>query len=114
MLKIFISIIQIVTCLSLVVLLAVQTDKAEQGGGGVMGLGASSGRTAGNVDMAVGAERILKPLTAWSAFGVLASSILNAIPNPTLFQIVLVFGIYIVAMLFGGKAWKALTGAFGR
>ena len=103
LLKIFISIIQIVTCLSLTVLLAVQTDEADQGGGGVMGIGASSGRTSSNVDMKVGAERILKPLTAWSAFAVIASSILNAIPNPTMFHALLVLGIYVVAMLFGGK-----------
>jgi protein translocase SecG subunit len=114
LLKIFISIIQIVACLLLVVLMAIQTDKAEQGGGGVMGLGASSGRTSGNVNMAVGAERILKPLTGWAAFGILASSILNAIPNPTAIHCALVFGVYIVLMLFGNKLWAALTGSLGR
>jgi protein translocase SecG subunit len=111
-----ITIVQIVTALILVVLMAVQTDKAEQGGGGVMGLGAAGGRTSGNVNMAVGAERILKPLTVWSAFGFIASSILSAIPADKL-QAVHVLGVlvlYLVGMIVGPKIWAALTAALGR
>jgi preprotein translocase subunit SecG len=111
-----ISIVQVVTTLVLVVLMAVQTDKAEQGGGGVMGLGAASGRTSGNINLPVGAERILKPLTAWAAFGFLASSILNAIPDKvlTIGHVLVVLVIYIIGMLFAGRIWAAITGALGR
>lgn len=111
-----ISIVQIVTALVLVVLMAVQTDKAEQGGGGVMGLGAAGGRTSGNVNMAVGAERILKPLTVWSAFGFIASSILSAIPETKLnsAHVLIVLVLYLLGMIVGPKIWNALTAAFGR
>jgi hypothetical protein len=64
----------------------------------------------------VGAERILKPLTAWAAFGFLASSILNAIPDNvlTIGHVLVVLAIYIIGMLFGSRIWAAITGALGR
>lgn len=114
MLDTLIFIVQIITALLLVVLLAIQTDKAEQGGGGVMGLGAAGGRTSGNINLPVGAERILKPLTAWTAMGFLASSILNAIPRPTFVHVLVTLAFYVLAMLFGNALWRAVTGAFGR
>jgi protein translocase SecG subunit len=112
----FVLFLQVVSTLLLIVLMAVQTDKAEQGGGGVMGLGAASGRTSGNINLPVGAERILKPLTAWAAFGFLASSILNAIPDNvlTIGHVLVVLVIYIIGMLFGSRIWAAITGAAGR
>jgi preprotein translocase subunit SecG len=108
--------VQVVTTLVLVVLMAVQTDKAEQGGGGVMGLGAASGRTSGNINLPVGAERILKPLTVWIAFGFIASSILNAIPENRLSisHVLIVLAIYLVGMLFGNRIWAAFNAALGR
>jgi protein translocase SecG subunit len=107
-------IIQIVTALALVVLMAIQTDKAEQGGGGVMGLGAAGGRSSGNINLPVGAERILKPLTTWIAIGFLCSSLLNAIPGgPTVAAFLFVLVFYILAMTIGAKLWKALSGIFG-
>ena len=116
MLHTLISIVQILTALVLAVLMAVQTDKAEQGGGGVMGLGAAGGRTSGNVNMAVGAERILKPLTIWAAFGFIASSILSAIPANKLSvgHVLFVLALYLLGMIVGPRLWAALTGAFGR
>jgi len=103
--------VQIILAVVLVVLMAVQTDKAEQGGGGVMGLGAANARTTGNIDMAVGAERILKPMTKWIAIGFLCSCILNAIPAATLtvMHILSIVAIYLVLMLFGGRVWSAIT-----
>lgn len=114
MLDTLIFIVQVVTALVLVVLMAVQTDKAEQGGGGVMGLGAAGGRTSGNINLPVGAERILKPLTVWTAMGFLASSILNAIPKPTFVHVLAVLAVYVLGMLFGNAVWRAVTGVFGR
>ncbi len=116
MLQYFVLFLQVISTLLLIVLMAVQTDKAEQGGGGVMGLGAASGRTSGNINLPVGAERILKPLTAWAAFGFLASSILNAIPDDvlTIGHVLVVLVIYVIGMLFGSRIWAAITGALGR
>jgi protein translocase SecG subunit len=116
MLNTLITIIQIVTALALVALLAIQTDKAEQSGG-VMGLGAAGGRSSGGVELAVGPERILKPLTTWIAVGFLFSSLLNAIPkdnkglSPVTFLVVV--ALYLFVMLVGGKIWKAFTRVFG-
>ena len=104
-------ILQIVTTVALVVLMAVQTDKAEQGGGGVMGLGAASGRSSGNINMSVGAERILKPLTTWIAVGFLFSSVMNAIPAKTWIHLVIAIVVYVIVMLTGGRIWNAITGA---
>ena len=109
--NIFITVIQVIAALLLVVLLAIQTDKADQSGGGVMGLGATGGRTSSNIDLPVGAERILKPLTVWTAMGFLASSILNAIPQPTWVHFIAVLAVYLLAMIFGNTIWRIVTGA---
>jgi protein translocase SecG subunit len=104
----FVTVLQIITAIALVVLLAVQTSKAEQGG--VMGLGAAGGRGAGEIDMLVGAERILKPLTRWVAIGFLATSILAAIQNVTFIHFIVVLALYVVIMLFGNRIWAVVTG----
>jgi preprotein translocase subunit SecG len=105
---ILITILQAATAIGLVVLLAIQTSKAEQGG--VMGLGAAGGRGAGEVDMLVGPERILKPLTRWIAVGFLALSFLKAIPNVGITHFLVVLTIYAVGMLYGNVVWRAITG----
>jgi preprotein translocase subunit SecG len=103
-----ILLLQIVAALALIALLAVQTSKAEQGG--VMGIGASGGRGAGEIDMLVGPERILKPLTKWIAIGFLALSFLKAIPNANFVHFIVVLLIYVGAMLYGNVIWRAITG----
>jgi preprotein translocase subunit SecG len=107
-------ILQIITTLLLVVLMAIQTDKAEQGGGGVMGLGAAGGRTSGSINLPVGAERILKPLTVWTAVGFLFSSVLNATKDLQWWHFLAAVAVYLLVMLFGGRLWKIVTGAAGR
>ena len=104
-------ILQVVTTLSLIVLMAVQTDKAEQGGGGVMGLGAAGGRSSGSINMAVGAERILKPATAWMAVAFLFSSVLNAMKVKEWYHVVGAIVLYFLVMRFGGLVWKIVTGS---
>lgn len=91
-------------------MMAVQTDKAEQGG--VMGIGGAGGRSTSEIDHLVGAERILKPLTRWMAGGFLASSVLAAIPADRITIVHLLVGIavYVAAMLYGGLAWQVATG----
>ncbi len=110
MLPTLIAILQVLCALGVVILLAIQTSKAEQGG--VMGLGAAGGRGASDVDMLVGPERILKPLTKWIAVGFLFLSLLRAIPRTDLsivhFGVVVL--IYVVSMVYGGVIWNAITG----
>ena len=90
--------------------MAIQTDKAEQGG--VMGIGGAGGRSTSEIDRLVGAERILKPLTKWVAGGFLFSSVLAAVPvdKITIAHLLVGAAIYVVAMLFGGAIWQTLTG----
>ena len=72
----------------------------------------SGGRAAGEIDMDVGAERILKPLTKWMSGGFLASSVLAAINSDKL-TIWLVLGgtaLFVVLMMYGALAWQTVTG----
>ena len=104
----FILILQVLTALALIILMAIQTDKAEQGG--VMGLGAAGGRSSGDIDVAVGPERILKPLTKWIAIGFLATSLLSAVENVTYIHFLVMLVLYIFVMLYGEIAWRTVIG----
>ncbi len=104
----FALILFLANALLVVALMALQTDKAEQGG--VMGIGGASGRQAGSVDVLVGAERILKPLTRWGCIGFLFSSIFAAIPNPSFIQLGLLLFIYVLIMMFGNRIWNSVSG----
>ncbi len=116
-------VLQIITALGFVILMAVQTDKADAGG--VMGLGGQGGAVGEEVDMAVGAERILKPLSKWLAIAFLFLSSLAAMNGEIVaksngaqalpFWVLLIgFGLYFFVMLIGDRLWKGFTGAFGR
>ncbi|RYG63826.1 hypothetical protein EON80_20425 [bacterium] len=107
-------ILQVLAALVFVILMAVQTDKAEQSG--VMGLGGQGGRNMGAIDMPVGAERILKPMSKWTAVGFLFLSSLAAINGEGKLQwyhfpIALV--IYLAIMLYGNKVWDSFVRMFG-
>ena len=106
----FVTALQIISALVLVVLMAVQTDKAQQGG--VMGIGGAGGRSTGTIDMAVGAERILKPLTKWICGAFFTFSILAAVEkaNLTFVHVIVAIVLYVVAMMFGGTVWQLVTG----
>ncbi|BCM91904.1 hypothetical protein IAD21_03782 [Abditibacteriota bacterium] len=109
-------VLQIVSALIFIVLMAVQTDKNEQSG--VMGLGAQGGRMSGSIDMPVGAERILKPMSKWSGIGFIFSSILAAAnsENPgglPWYILVGAIAVYAVVMLFGDKLWSSFLRVFG-
>ena len=112
----FLVILQVAAAFLFVVLMAVQTDKAEQGG--VMGIGAQGGRLNGSIDMPVGAERILKPMSKWTAIGFLFLSCLAAINgNPqahlTVWHILAALAAYLVIMLYGNPIWDAVVHVFG-
>ena len=110
MLHTFIIILQAIAAIGLIILMAVQTDKAEQGG--VMGIGGAGGRSTSEIDRLVGAERILKPLTKWVAGGFLFASVLAAVPSDKITPIHLLVGValYIVSMMFGATIWQVMTG----
>lgn len=103
-------ILQAICGLALIILMAVQNDKAEQGG--VMGIGGAGGRDTGEIEMEVGIDRILKPLTRWMAGGFLAFSILAAIPADKINFVYILIGValYVLAMLYGGLLWQTATG----
>ncbi len=113
--------LQIVAALIFIVLMAVQTDKNEQSG--VMGLGAQGGRMSGSIDMPVGAERILKPMSKWSGIGFLFASVMAA-ANSTLakpglggglpwYVLVGGIGLYLFVMILGDSVWKKFLRTFG-
>ncbi len=114
-------ILQIVSALIFIVLMAVQTDKNEQSG--VMGLGAQGGRMSGSIDMPVGAERILKPMSKWSGIGFLFSSVLAAAHSELAstnsgrglpwYVLVASIAVYALVMLFGDKLWSGFLRVFG-
>ena len=107
---VIVAIIQWVSALLVIGLTAAQSEKAEQGG--VMGLGAAGGRTASDIEVSVGADRILKPLTRWSAVGFLFASVLGALPKEKLdaWHFFALLIVYLVVMLFGTPIWDAVTG----
>ena len=104
----FALILFIANALLVITLMAVQTDKAEQGG--VMGIGGASGRQSGNVDMLVGAERILKPMTRWACIGFLFSSIFAASPKPDIILLVTLLVVYVLIMMVGNRVWETVLG----
>ena len=107
-------VLQIVTALVFIALMAVQTDKAEAGG--VMGLGGQGGRVGEEVDMPVGAERILKPLSKWTAIAFLFLSAMAAMHGEGKFPwwgFVIGVVLYLFVMLAGDRLWKGFTGIFG-
>ena len=106
--QLVVQIFQAMACVAFLVLMAVQTEKAEQGG--VMGIGGASGRSSGEIDMAVGPERILKPLTKWTAIGFLFLSVLSAIPAVNIVHVLIGLAIYVAAMTNGDRLWNAITG----
>jgi len=103
--------LQCFTALAVIILMAVQTEKAEQGGGGVMGLGAAGGTTSSDIEMEVGLDRIIKPLTRWMCGGFVFASVLAAIPNDTLniFHVVIGVILYFILIAYGGLAWRMAT-----
>jgi len=107
----FVIILQVLLAIALLILIAITEDKNEQGGG-VMGLGAAGGRSAGEVDMVVGLERITKPASRWVGGAFLAVSVVAAFGTKavTIWHFLIVGVLYIIAMLYGGVVWETICG----
>lgn len=105
---------QVLAALVFVILMAIQTDKAQQSG--VMGLGGQGGRNMGSIDMPVGAERILKPLSKWVAVAFLFLSSMAAMNGEGALKwwhFPLAIALYVAIMLFGNRVWDSFTRLFG-
>jgi preprotein translocase subunit SecG len=110
----FLLVLQVLAALVFVILMAVQTDKAEQSG--VMGLGGQGGRNMGSIEMPVGAERILKPMSKWVAVAFLFLSSLAAINGQGKLEwwhFLVAVAVYGFVMTVGNKVWDAFVGMFG-
>ena len=107
--------LQVISALIFIVLMAVQTDKNEQSG--VMGLGAQGGRMSGSIDMPVGAERILNPMSKWSGIGFVFASLMAAAHSENgglpWYFLVGGIGLYLFVMIMGDIVWKSFLRALG-
>jgi preprotein translocase subunit SecG len=110
----FLLVLQVIAALVFVILMAVQTDKAEQSG--VMGLGGQGGRNMGSIEMPVGAERILKPMSKWVAVAFLFLSSLAAINGEdklAWYHFPIALALYLAIMLYGNVVWDRFVRIFG-
>jgi hypothetical protein len=107
----FVIILQAILAVALLILVAITEDKNEQGGG-VMGLGAAGGRSASEVDMVVGMERITKPASRWVGGAFLAISVVAAFgPQAvTIWHFLIMAVLYLLCMLYGGVIWETICG----
>jgi preprotein translocase subunit SecG len=107
----FVIILQVILAIALLILVAITEDKNEQGGG-VMGLGAAGGRSANEVDMVVGLERITKPASRWVGGAFLAVSVVAAFGSDqvTIWHLLVMTVLYLIAMFYGGMIWETLSG----
>jgi len=110
----FLLILQVVAAVIFVTLMAIQTDKAEQSG--VMGLGGQGGRSMGAIDMPVGAERILKPMSKWIAVAFLflsAMAAMNGHSSLQWYHFPIAIALYLGVMLVGNRWWDGFLRLFG-
>ncbi len=110
----FLLILQILAALVFVILMAIQTDKAEQSG--VMGLGGQGGRSMGAIDMPVGAERILKPMSKWIAVAFLFLSSMAAMNGEGAlhwYHFPVAIALYLIVMVLGNRMWENFVRLFG-
>jgi preprotein translocase subunit SecG len=101
-------VLQVVSALLFIVLMAIQTDKNEQSG--VMGLGAQGGRMSGSIDMPVGAERILKPMSKWAGIGFISRPLGGGELDQWRLALVCgrgAIGVYLFVMILGNQLWSS-------
>lgn len=113
-----IDILHIVACVGLIVIIMMQVTKSE-GSMGTAGLGWGTigGKTTAAMNVPVGVERILQPLTTWLAITFMVTACLNAIPKVPEARynsaVSIIGGLWIVALIWGRKASDWLRRAFG-
>ena len=88
-----------ISSVGLIVVTLVQVTKAETGGGDSMGFGTLGGRGGSNV--AVGADRFLKPLAMWFGVTFIVTAALLAVPEERFTRAAFVgLALYIPIMMF--------------
>jgi protein translocase SecG subunit len=112
---VIIDILHIVACIGLIVVIMLQVTKSEGSSGGAgLGWGTIGGKSSASVNIPVGVERILQPLTTWLALTFLVTALLKAVPGPKLAGTTSIVGpLYLAAMIWGRKALDGLRRAFG-
>jgi len=114
-LAVIIDILHIIACVGLIVVIMLQVTKSEGSSGGAgLGWGTIGGKSSASVNIPVGVERILQPLTTWLALTFLVTACLKAVPAPKLAGATSIIGpLYFAAMIWGRKAMDGLRRAFG-
>ena len=113
-----IDILHILACVGLIVIIMMQVTKSEGSmGSSGLGWGTIGGKTSASVNVPVGVERILQPLTTWLALTFMVTACLNAMPRIPEARynsaVSVIGGLYIVSLIWGRKAADWLRRAFG-
>ncbi|MBI3921078.1 MAG: preprotein translocase subunit SecG [Armatimonadetes bacterium] len=105
--------VHVISCIGLVAVIMFQVTKSEGGGGG-LGWGTIGGKATSSLNIPVGVERILQPLTFWCAVTFLVSATLNSVDEKKLGTVLTVVGpLYIIAMVWGRQLGAWIKKHFG-
>jgi len=96
-----IDIFHVISCIGLIIIIVCQTTKSEGTSGATgLGWGTIGGKSQAALNMPVGIERILNPLTHWFAVTMFVTAILNDIPENLLPRVLpFAIPIYIIALV---------------
>lgn len=115
---IVIDVLHVIACVGLIAVIMLQVTKSEGSSGGAgLGWGTIGGKSTASVNVPVGVERILQPLTTWLALTFLVTAALNAVPPVPEARynsaVSVLGGLYLVSLIWGRKAVVWLRRAFG-
>ena len=114
-LQTLVDILHVIACIGLITVIMLQVTKSEGSSGAAgLGWGTIGGKSSASVNVPVGLERILQPLTTWLALTFFATACLNALPNEKFHQALwIVAPLYVAAMIWGGKMLQWMRRALG-
>lgn len=105
--------LQIISSIGLTAVIMFQVTKSEGSAGG-MGWGTIGGKASSSLNVSVGVERILNPLTFWLAVTWLMSAMLHSVDDKKLGVMLTVVGpIYIISLIWGRQILTRIKKAFG-
>lgn len=110
---VFIEWIHAISCIGLIVVIMFQVTKSEGGSGG-LGWGTIGGKASSSLNVSVGVERILNPLTFWCAVTFLVTALLHSIDAQRLGPaLIVIVPVYITLIIFGKQILAWVKKAFG-